>query len=192
MSKTHRNKMDRKTRFELDAETTKRIEDYFENQGLSTEAKAITVKRCNKFLQAYPLEQMTDENYYQLLIEFQRVLDLDHRENPEARLEVRKNDRANQLAKSVIDFFLLGRPNTIKRAPGYRILAAAEFLCSPKTIDQVFEPLIADWQQEYFNALNDNRWLKARWISIRYMWKAGLAFGLCKLFAAVRAFSTKR
>ena len=86
----------------------------------------------------------------------------------------------------------LGR-KTIKKAPGYSVLAAAEFLCGPKTIDQVFEPLVSDWQEEYFAALNQNRWVKAKWISLRYMWKAVLAFGLSKLLAAVRAvFSTKR
>ena len=82
--------------------------------------------------------------------------------------------------------------NRLAKPPGFRVLTVAEFFCSPKTIDQVFEPLVSDWQEEYFAALNENRWFKARWVSIRYMWKALLAFGLSKLFAAVRAFSTKR
>ena len=93
--------------------------------------------------------------------------------------------------QSLLAFLSLGS-NRIKKAPGYRILAVAEFLCGPKTIDQVFEPLVSDWQEEHFAALSQGRWFKARWISIRYMWKALLAFGLSKLLTAVRAFSTKR
>ena len=99
-------------------------------------------------------------------------------------------DNISYLVERLSVFFSSGR--IIKRAPGYRVLSAAEFLCSPKTMDQVFEPLVSDWQEEYFVALNEKRWFKVRWISIRYMWKALLAFGLSKVFAAVRAFSTKR
>lgn len=115
-------------------------------------------------------------------------------------LGVEKKERLPYLAVSnfllyvverMVFKLFLGR-SSIEKAPGFRVLQVADFFCSPKTIDQVFEPLVSDWQEEYFAALNGGRWFKARWISIRYMWKALLAFGLSKLFAAVRAFSTKR
>lgn len=42
------------------------------------------------------------------------------------------------------------------------------FVFSVKTQKEVFEPTIADWQEEYFEALFKKEIWKARWINVRY------------------------
>jgi hypothetical protein len=42
------------------------------------------------------------------------------------------------------------------------------FLFSSKTQTEVFQPIAADWQEEYCEALFKNEICKARWINIRY------------------------
>jgi hypothetical protein len=62
--------------------------------------------------------------------------------------------------KAVIHQLKLG--HAIARAPGTRLLALVDFVCSPKTVEQTFRPLVADWRYEYFEALKQNRKWKAR------------------------------
>jgi hypothetical protein len=80
----------------------------------------------------------------------------------------------------------------VKRAPGTRLLQIVDFLCSPTTVEQVFEPLVADWQKEYFDALHKGRRLKARWISVRYYWSTIQALGLSKVFSLLRSFTSAK
>jgi len=49
-----------------------------------------------------------------------------------------------------------------------RFLQVSKFLCSHKIQIEVFEPIIADWQVEYFEALFKKEIWKARWINVRY------------------------
>jgi hypothetical protein len=77
----------------------------------------------------------------------------------------------------------------LHKAPGSLVLRFADFFCSPKTVDQVFEPLVADWQDEYFLALSEHRTLKAKWISMRYLWSAVCALGLTRLFSLIKSIS---
>ena len=42
------------------------------------------------------------------------------------------------------------------------------FLYSPKNQKEIFEAIIADWQEEYFEALLKKEIWKARWINVRY------------------------
>ncbi len=44
------------------------------------------------------------------------------------------------------------------------------FLYSSKTRKEIFEPIIADWQEEYFEALFKKEIWKARWINVRYIY----------------------
>ncbi len=39
---------------------------------------------------------------------------------------------------------------------------------STKTQKEIFEPIVADWQEEYFEALFKKEIWKARWINVRY------------------------
>lgn len=80
----------------------------------------------------------------------------------------------------------------IKRPPGTNIVKIADFLCSPKSVEQIFEPLVADWQKEYFDALKDGRRVKARWISVRYYGRAVMAFGLNKLLSFLKGLSSAK
>src|SRR5215213_3780493 len=50
----------------------------------------------------------------------------------------------------------------------YKLLKLSIFLFSAKTQKEVFEPSIADWQEEYFEALFKKEIWKARWINMRY------------------------
>lgn len=47
-------------------------------------------------------------------------------------------------------------------------LKMSSFLCAKKTQKDTFEPIVADWQEEYFEALFKKEIWKARWINIRY------------------------
>jgi hypothetical protein len=48
------------------------------------------------------------------------------------------------------------------------LLIISGFLYSSKTQKEVFEPIIVDWQEEYFEALFKKEIWKARWINVRY------------------------
>ena len=50
----------------------------------------------------------------------------------------------------------------------YKLLKVTEFLFSPKTQKEVFQPIAADWNEEYFEALFKQEIWKARWINVRY------------------------
>lgn len=76
--------------------------------------------------------------------------------------------------------------NRIARAPGARHLILVDFLYSPRTVEETFKPIIADWRLEYFNALAEKRKHKARWISIRYSYRFALAMGLSHAYALIR------
>ena len=74
----------------------------------------------------------------------------------------------------------------IDSAPGSRILSIVEFFYSPKTVEEVFKPIIADWRIEYFEALKHNRTIKARWISLRYKYDFAKAMGVSKVYSLFR------
>jgi len=52
--------------------------------------------------------------------------------------------------------------------PGLDIWKLAEFLCTKKTYDSIFVPLLADFHHEYFDALSVGREWKARWLRVLY------------------------
>jgi len=47
-------------------------------------------------------------------------------------------------------------------------LRISNFLFSTKTQKEVFEPIVTDWQEEYFDALFKKEIWKAHWINVRY------------------------
>jgi len=73
----------------------------------------------------------------------------------------------------------------VHRPPGSRLLNIVEFLYSPSAREKVFEPLIADWRLEYFEALAVKKPLKAKWISVRYYWAFCKAMGLQRLLSVI-------
>ena len=62
--------------------------------------------------------------------------------------------------------------------PGSKLLTIAEFFYSKKTYTLRFKPIVADMQQEYFEALYEKRVWKARWMYGLYVWKFFCAMGL--------------
>ncbi len=77
-------------------------------------------------------------------------------------------------------------PRRIQRPPGSKVLAFVEFFCSKKTYSKVFEPIIADLYEEYFETLDKQRYWKARWIRIRYTGAFFSAIGLHLSLATVK------
>ncbi len=57
------------------------------------------------------------------------------------------------------DYFLISSNNFLK---------IADFVFTQKTRKEVFEPIFADWQEEYFEALFKKEIGKARWVNVRY------------------------
>jgi len=67
----------------------------------------------------------------------------------------------------------------------YKLFRLSDFVLSAKDRKNIFEPIIADWHEELFEALNNKQIWKARWISFRYtyaffvtMWQR---VSICKL-----------
>ncbi|HEX6750020.1 MAG TPA: hypothetical protein VF092_22190 [Longimicrobium sp.] len=70
------------------------------------------------------------------------------------------------------------RTGQIHRPPGFRLLAIAEFLYSAKTYHEIFEPTVADLQEEYAHAWAEERPWKARWVRLRGYWSVFSAAGV--------------
>lgn len=66
----------------------------------------------------------------------------------------------------------------IEKAPGSLFLSFVDFFYSSRTVETIFQPLVADWRNEYFEALMKQRKWKARWISIRYRYSLIQVIGL--------------
>jgi hypothetical protein len=68
------------------------------------------------------------------------------------------------LAEAIFTNDKLGIYNT----PNYYFSKTSNFFFSIKTQKDTFEPIVADWQEEYFEALHKKEIWKARWINVRY------------------------
>lgn len=75
----------------------------------------------------------------------------------------------------------------MRGAPGTWWLQLVDFFFSPKTVEQTFKPIVADWRTEYTEALHQKRFLKARWINVRYTYHFIMAMGLSKLFSIIKS-----
>jgi hypothetical protein len=78
----------------------------------------------------------------------------------------------------------------IKKAPGSSLLTLVDFFYAPKTVSEVFEQIVANWREEYYEALKKKRGLKARWINVRYTYRFMLAMGLSKVFSVIKSFKS--
>jgi len=68
---------------------------------------------------------------------------------------------------SNIKKFLDKKPIKVKMPPGFYLSKFITFLYSKKTRERVFEPALADMQNDYFSALDCGNTIKARWIHLR-------------------------
>lgn len=80
------------------------------------------------------------------------------------------------------------RVKRIRNVPGTKLLLIVDFFYSPKAVEETFKPTIADWHAEYFEALKQEKFLKARWISVRYTYRFVLAMGLSQVFSIIKSF----
>lgn len=71
---------------------------------------------------------------------------------------------------SMIKKLLSREINKSKRIINIEFSYIIRFLYSNKTQRDVFEPITADWQEEYFEALFRKEIWKARWINVRYIY----------------------
>ncbi len=79
------------------------------------------------------------------------------------------------------------RGSQIGGPPGTKSMRLARFCYSAKTIERVFDPIYADFCEEYFAALAAGERWKARWIRFRYYKDFAKAIGL---FGVVRLAKT--
>jgi len=64
----------------------------------------------------------------------------------------------------------------LERPPGFGLRYFAEFLCSCRTYEVVFEPPLRDMYDEYCDALREGRCWKAQWVRVRGYWSFWAAF----------------
>jgi hypothetical protein len=72
------------------------------------------------------------------------------------------------------------------KPPGQTYLKIVEYVVSKKMYQSTFEPLVADWQEEYFEALDQKRGrVKLFFVDVRYKWAFAKACGLSALIKLV-------
>jgi len=91
---------------------------------------------------------------------------------------------------AVTFFQSLMQPKKISEAPGSILLSIVEFLYRPTTVEHTFRPIIADWRVEYFDALQQGRVLKARWITFRYTYSFITAMCASKVLSFIKMFKS--
>ena len=70
-----------------------------------------------------------------------------------------------------------GSPLKLKKPPGQLLLEIVEIVVSTRRYETTFEPLVADWRKEYFDALRDDRGrAKMFFINARYVIAFAWAF----------------
>lgn len=74
----------------------------------------------------------------------------------------------------------------IIRPPGSHLRAVVEFFYSPRTVARVFNPILADMQYEWMDAVGLKQPWKARWVRIRGYWHFWQSIGLQTLIGAIR------
>lgn len=62
---------------------------------------------------------------------------------------------------------LIGNKTRISRAPGWGLHRLASCVFSKRTFEQVIEQPLSDLQRDYFEALDEERPIKARWAQVR-------------------------
>ena len=91
--------------------------------------------------------------------------------------------------KKVLDHDRITRQESrITSAPGTKLIAFIRLIYSAKTVERIFDPIYADFCEEYFAALDAGEKWHARWIQVRYykdFVKAVSLFGVVRLAKTV-------
>lgn len=111
----------------------------------------------------------------------------DHREFLKLVGTVQNPGRVTQLTFNFDDSLnasiRFGKGRIILRPPGSRLRSLADFFLSKKTMKRVVNPILADLQLEYCEALAEGRTAKAFWVCVRgycTFWKALGLYGVVK------------
>ena len=67
-----------------------------------------------------------------------------------------------------IDLLISKSESIIQIPTNVKLLMICRFFYSANNQKEVFEPIAADWQEEYFEALFKKEIWKVRWINVRY------------------------
>lgn len=94
-------------------------------------------------------------------------------------------DRTEAIRTESFDLQADGGKQLICQPPGSLLRSVSEFVFSKKTLEYVIDPIIADMQAEYFEALAAKRPYKAAWVRLRGYWSFAKAVGLYSLLKAV-------
>jgi DNA-binding CsgD family transcriptional regulator len=129
-------------------------------------------KRTKEIAKCLNLSRKTVETYRRNTVK--KLGGNRHDRKAMSRGEVRRNPWSAlelTLLRLVALALLVGhRPkaNALFSPPGMGLWRLAEFLCTKKTYDSVFVPLLADFHHEYFEALSRGEKWKARWLRVLY------------------------
>lgn len=81
-----------------------------------------------------------------------------------------------------------GSTRIVRRPPGALMLRIAEVLCTSKRLEDVYKPIIADYQHEYFEALKSGNRPRILFVKVRHYWGFLKATGLAAwVFGCVAA-----
>jgi len=96
------------------------------------------------------------------------------------------------LVVSIISLIVLlaDQHEKIARPPGIFILRIINFIYSKKVAERIFEPILADMQEEYFEALSNSLKLKAKWIHLRSIFSIFIAIASQLSISVVKLFIT--
>lgn len=134
-------------------------------------AHATPTEADNAYFRAILSDLQTDEGKKRLMQEFSESLEL-----------------MQHMISGVLSLVKVLGPDSgigIVRPPGSQIRAFCEFVFSRKTLERVIDPIIADMQTEYCEALAAQRRFKAIWVCVRGYWCLVKATGLFALPNAI-------
>ena len=96
------------------------------------------------------------------------------------KFSAQERELEKALSKKFRSFFDI-RDNTeidLAKPPGSNLMQLVRFFYSAQSVEKVFEPLYADFWEEYIEAYTSGYKRKAKWICCRYLWAAFKTAGL--------------
>jgi len=96
----------------------------------------------------------------------------------------------DQPLPSLLERLRITGHSQIVRPPGSTCRSVIDFFYSPKTVARVFDPILADMQAEWVEAIARGRHYKASWIRLRGYWEIARAAGFHSLLRALRPIMT--
>ena len=93
---------------------------------------------------------------------------IENSNNLEKSLESFAENWRDQTLSIINSLYKEKEKKKIFSSPSSKLLVISSFFYSPKNQKEVFEPIVTDLQEEYFEALFKKEIWKARWINLRY------------------------